>query len=164
MCSGETYQEANDLLIASYHMHACVLSHIWLFATPWVIAHLSMEVPRQEYWIGLPFPPPGALPNSGIEPKSLGSPALASGFFATALPRKAWYHIWHKLPTWLISIHLAKVVSGVSFHFKVTILSFSIFTISFSFFTFLPFFSILWKWIFPGGGSAYIYSLEFLSN
>ena len=38
-----------------------MLSHIWLFGTPWTIAHqvpLSMEFPRQEYWNGLPFPTP----------------------------------------------------------------------------------------------------------
>ena len=36
---------------------------------------------RQVYWSGLPFPLPGDLPNSGIEPLSLLSPALAGGFF-----------------------------------------------------------------------------------
>ena len=47
-----------------------------LCVTPWTVAHqdpLSMEFSRQEYWSGLPCPPPGDLPNSGIE---LGSPAL----------------------------------------------------------------------------------------
>ena len=39
----------------------------------------------QEYWSGLPFPPPGDLPHSGIEPTSLVSPALVGGFF-TAEP------------------------------------------------------------------------------
>ena len=39
-----------------------------------------MGFPRQEYWNGLPFPPPGDLPNPGIEPTS---PALAGGFFTT---------------------------------------------------------------------------------
>jgi len=39
-----------------------------------------MEFSRQEYWSGLPFPTPGDLPNPGIEPASLGFPALASGF------------------------------------------------------------------------------------
>ena len=46
------------------------------FGTPWTSAHqppLSMGFPRQEYWSGLPFPSPGNLPNSGIEP---ASPAL----------------------------------------------------------------------------------------
>ena len=54
-----------------------VLSH--LFAIPWTIAHqapLSMGFSRQEYWSGLPFPPPGDLPNPGIELTSPVSPAL----------------------------------------------------------------------------------------
>ena len=51
-------------------------SHVWLFVTPWTIAHqapLSMEISRQEYWSGLPCPPPGDLPDPGIK---LMSPAL----------------------------------------------------------------------------------------
>ena len=39
------------------YMCVCVLSHVWLFATPWTIAHqapLSMRFPSQEYWSGLP--------------------------------------------------------------------------------------------------------------
>ena len=54
----------------------CVLSRVWLFATPWTVAHqapLSLGFSRQEYWSGLPFPSPGDLPNSGTEP---GSPTL----------------------------------------------------------------------------------------
>ena len=47
-------------------------------------APLSMGFSRQEYWSGFPFPPPGDLPNPGIEPASLSSPALASGFFTTS--------------------------------------------------------------------------------
>ena len=52
-------------------------------------AALSMEFSRQEYWshipgnIGLPFAPPGDLPDPGIQPTSLASPALAGGFFTT---------------------------------------------------------------------------------
>ena len=56
-----------------------MLSHIWLFATPWTVAHqapLSMEFPRQEYWSGLPFPPPEDLPDPGMESESPVSPAL----------------------------------------------------------------------------------------
>ena len=51
----------------------CVLSrfsHVQLFVTPWTIAHqapLSMGFSRQEYWSGLPCPPPGHLSNPGIE-------------------------------------------------------------------------------------------------
>ena len=50
-----------------------MLSHVPLFATLWAVAHqapLSTGFPRQEYWSGLPFPPPGDLPNSGIKPRS----------------------------------------------------------------------------------------------
>ena len=57
-----------------------------LCTTLWTIAHqapLSMEFSRQEYWSGLPCPPPGGLPNPGMEPTSLMSPALAGGFFTT---------------------------------------------------------------------------------
>ena len=50
-------------------------------------APLSMGFYRQEYWSGLPFPSPGDLPDPGIEPRSLPSPALAGGFFTTT-PRK----------------------------------------------------------------------------
>ena len=55
--------------------------------TPWTVAHqapLSMGLSRQEYWSGLSFPPPGGLPNPGIEPMSLTSPALAGRFFTTS--------------------------------------------------------------------------------
>ena len=44
-----------------------------------------MGFPRQEYWTALPFPPPGDLPDPGMEP---GSPALADGFFSTEPPGK----------------------------------------------------------------------------
>ena len=45
-------------------------------------------IARQEYWSGWPFPPPGDLPDPGIEPGSLVSLALAGGFFTTAPPGK----------------------------------------------------------------------------
>ena len=51
-------------------------------------APLSMGFSRQEYWNGLPFPPPGDLPDPGIKPKSLVSPELAGGFFTTESPGK----------------------------------------------------------------------------
>ena len=66
------------------HGHACsVMSDS---VTSQAVAHqapLSMEFSRQEYWSGLPFPSPGGLPDPGIEPTSLKSPALASGFFTS---------------------------------------------------------------------------------
>ena len=42
-----------------------------------------MEFSREEYWIGLPFPIPGDLPDPGIQLASLESPVLAGGFFTT---------------------------------------------------------------------------------
>ena len=51
--------------------------------TLWTVAHqasLSMGFSRQESWSGLPFLPPGYLPDPGIEPES---PALVGGFFTT---------------------------------------------------------------------------------
>ena len=55
-------------------VHTHELSYDQLFATLWTVAcqdAMSMEFPRQEYWGRLPFPPPGYLPNSGIEPSLL---------------------------------------------------------------------------------------------
>ena len=57
-------------------------SHVRLYACQ---APLSMGFPRQEYWSGLPCPPPGDLPDPGIEPASLTSPALAGRFFTTSI-------------------------------------------------------------------------------
>ena len=56
---------------------------IQLFALPWTVAHqapLSTGFSRPESWSGLPFPSPGDLPISGIEP---GIPALPADFFFT---------------------------------------------------------------------------------
>ena len=68
-----------------------LLSSVRLFATPWTIAHqalLSMGFPRQEYWNGLPFPPPGYLPDPEIEPTSPVSPALQEICLPTEPPGK----------------------------------------------------------------------------
>ena len=54
-----------------------------LFVTSWTIAFQaswSMGFPRQEYWNGLPCPPPGDFPDPGMEPMS---PVLTGGFFTT---------------------------------------------------------------------------------
>ena len=50
-----------------------LLHHVQLFSTPWTVTHqspLSMGLSSQEFWSGFPFPPPGELPNPGIEPLS----------------------------------------------------------------------------------------------
>ena len=62
-------------------MRVCVLSHfnhVRLCATPWIVAQqsLSMGFSRQEYQSGVPCPPPGDLPDPGIEPMSPAAPAL----------------------------------------------------------------------------------------
>ena len=68
----------------------CALScfrRVQLFMTPWTVARqapLSMGFSRQEYWSGLPCPPPGDLPDPGNEPMSLMSNALAGDLFTTA--------------------------------------------------------------------------------
>ena len=51
-------------------------------------------IPRQEYWSGLPCPPLGDLPNPGMEPVSLASPALAGGLFPLKPPRKSNKYFW----------------------------------------------------------------------
>ena len=67
-----------------------VLSHfssVRLFATLWTVAchaPLSVGFSRQEYWSGLPCPPPGDLPDPGTEPRSVVSPALTRGIFTTS--------------------------------------------------------------------------------
>ena len=57
----------------------CVLSGVQFSVIPWTVAHqapLSMGFPRQEYWSGLPCPPPGDLLDPGIKSMSPKSPAL----------------------------------------------------------------------------------------
>ena len=69
---------------------ACVLhrfSCVQLFATPWTVtrqAPLSMGFSRQEYWRGLPCPPPEDLLDPGIKPSSLTFSALIGKFFSTS--------------------------------------------------------------------------------
>ena len=84
--------------------HSQSLSCFWPFATPWTItrqAPLSVEFSRQEYWSGQSFPPPGDLPDPGIEH---ASPALAGGFFFTTEPSGK--PIRDVMPQ-VISLHLA---------------------------------------------------------
>ena len=59
------------------------------FATPQTVARqtpLSMGFPRQECWSGLPFPPPGGLPDPGMESKAPAAPALQADSFITEPP------------------------------------------------------------------------------
>jgi len=91
-------------------MGVCVLSpftHVCLFATPWTVAHqapLSKGFSRQEYWSGLLCPPPGDLPNPGIESEFLMSPALAGLFFTNSATWEA--PEMHPCLVWYIPIRL----------------------------------------------------------
>ena len=65
-----------------------LLISVRLFATPWTVAYQappSMGFSRQEYWSGLPFPSPGDLPNTGIEP---WSPTLQADSLPSEPPGK----------------------------------------------------------------------------
>ena len=76
-------------------MKVCwLLSRAGLFATPWTVAcqaSLSMGFSRQEYWSGLPFPSPGALPNPGIKPEfpALQADSLPSEPQGSPSPQKS---------------------------------------------------------------------------
>ena len=74
-----THRQTRTIIVKS-------LSRVRLVATPWTVAHQappSMGFSRQEYWSGLPFPSPGDLPDSGIEP---GSPALQADALTSGSP------------------------------------------------------------------------------
>ena len=64
------------------------LSSVQLFVTPWTVAYQaspSMGFSRQEYWSGLPFPSPGDLPDTGIEPRS---PTLQADALPSVTPKE----------------------------------------------------------------------------
>ena len=82
-----------ELRIAELCCTVLLLSHVWLFATPWTVARqapLSMGFSRQEDWSGFPCPPPGDLPNPGME---LRSPTLQEDSLPTELPGKLNYSV-----------------------------------------------------------------------
>ena len=64
-----------------------------------------MGFSRQEYWSGLPCPPPGVVPSPGIEPTSLTSPALAGEFFTISTSWEASYDV---NPAWVFAFETLK--------------------------------------------------------
>ena len=87
-----------------------------------------MGFSKQEHWSGLPCPPPGDLPDPGIEPMSLTSPALAGRFFTTratweALAKDICQQIvtWKDVPTSYVIVLLAQ--SSLTLHNPWTVLT-----------------------------------------
>ena len=93
-------------LICSLHITCCCFlglfpvcklsrfSRVQLFVPLWAVAHqapLSIGFSRQEYWSGLPCPPPGDLLDPEMELASLASPALPGRFFATYCLQRWWW-------------------------------------------------------------------------
>ena len=89
--------QKNNFMTFRWFTHFCILSrfsHLWLFATSWTVAHQappSMGFSRQEYWNGLPCPPPGNLPDPGLKSMSFKHSALAGGFFTSSATQEAPY-------------------------------------------------------------------------
>ena len=87
-----------------------LLSRVRLFVTPWTVAYqapLSMGFSRQEYWSGLPFPSPGDIPNSGIEP---WSPALQADALISELREKGNAKECSNYHTIALISHASKVI------------------------------------------------------
>ena len=81
------YHFSQKVFNTQHYAVLCLFSHVRLFVTPWTIASqapLAMEFSKKECWSALPFPTPGDVPNTGIKPGFLMSPALAGGFFTTS--------------------------------------------------------------------------------
>ena len=82
-----------------YHLGRLLFSHSVVsdfFVTPWTVAHqasLSMGFLGQEYWSGLPFPSPGALPNSGIKPTSASLLHGQADSLLLTPQGSLWYHL-----------------------------------------------------------------------
>ena len=78
-----------------------MLSHVWLFATPWTVAYqapLSLELSRQEYWSGFPCHPPEDLPDPGIEPSLLRLLHLQAGLYHQRCSSVHQYYTFINIP------------------------------------------------------------------
>ena len=83
-----------NFIVLHFTVCVCVLTQLCLILRDptGTITHkapLSIGSSKQESWSGLPFPPPGDLPDPGIKPSSPVSPALAGRFFTTEPPGKS---------------------------------------------------------------------------
>ena len=93
------FTEQFNFYLPISHVHACELicfNHVRFFETLWAVAHqvsLSMGFSRQEYWSGLPCPPPGDLPDPRDRTCISRDSCTAGGFFTTEPPRKPISHV-----------------------------------------------------------------------
>ena len=91
-----------------------MLSRIHLFVIPWTVAAkapLFLGFSMQEYWSGLPFPPPGDLPDPGVEPRSLMSHALQADSLPLELSGKPTKLLWttqQMLPSFICKSELSQ--------------------------------------------------------
>ena len=114
----------------NYEVHVCsvtsVMSNSAILWTVACQAPLSMGFFRQRYWSELSCPPPGDLPDPGIESEFLMSPSLAGRFFTTSTPLGS--HLWGnviKLISYVIDNH-EKKISPI--HFTLTSNSWPLFS------------------------------------
>ena len=100
--------EAHMRLLLLLLLQLSRFSRVRLFVTLWTVAlkaPLSMGFSRQDYWSGLPRPLSEDLPDPGIEPSSLMSPALGGGFFTTSAMTVILDNALSFLPPWLSSLN-----------------------------------------------------------
>ena len=92
-------------------------SCVRLFATLWTVAHqapLSMGFSRQEHWHKLLCPPPGVLPDPGIEPMPLMSPVLAGRFFTISATWEAHIESYGHIGKWYLLGPEIELISSAS--------------------------------------------------
>ena len=86
LCAGKWMNLEGIMLGKISHVWAWVLSHVWLFVTPWTVAHqpsLSVKFSSQVYQSELSFPSPRGHPTPRNKPTSLASPVSAGRFFSS---------------------------------------------------------------------------------
>ena len=109
---GESQKEPSCQFVVVYS-----LSPVWLSATSWIVTHhtpLSMGFSRQEYWGGLPFPPPGNLSGPGMEPRS---PMLQADSLPPEPPGK------HSCQLLLVKRRLARASASVLIKPELTVMT-----------------------------------------
>ena len=96
ICMTEFLRCSPEAILTLLISYACMLSHFshdQLFVTLWTVARqapLPLGFSRQDYWSGLPSPPPGGLPCPGVKLMSLTSPVLVDGFSTASATQEAW--------------------------------------------------------------------------